>query len=237
MAPMSNAFVASIKAFCASNDIPVVAFRKGERKDDVAAPYFAGFEGDEGVVLVGVAQEKTRVVRTQTRRNPRTGRSYAWLYRSTAMINAYYFYCLDRDFGPIFMKFTSYFPYNAKVCINGHECLKRQLDRRGIAHQALDNGIASCSHPRTVQRLGRSLSAAKIEALVRRWLRLLPSPLRPGGSRRRISLRHLHTAVRVLLDPGAGPPLTGRVFFEEVIRENLDVGRPGKIALVFDAGS
>ena len=43
------------------------------------------------------------------------------------MINHYYLYCVDRDFGPFFLKFCSYFPYTAKLCINGHEYLKRQL--------------------------------------------------------------------------------------------------------------
>lgn len=100
MAPMSNAFVGSIHAFCDDNDIPIVAFKKGERKDDVAASHFTQFDGDEGVVFGGVAQEKTPVVRTQRRRNPRTGRSYAWLYRSTAMVNVYYFYCVDAHVEP-----------------------------------------------------------------------------------------------------------------------------------------
>jgi hypothetical protein len=43
------------------------------------------------------------------------------------MVNHYYFYCVDEDFGPFFLKFCSYFPYNAKLCINGHEHLKHQL--------------------------------------------------------------------------------------------------------------
>jgi hypothetical protein len=29
-------------------------------------------------------------------------------------------------------------------------------------------------------------------------------------------------------------PVTGRIFFEEVIRENLDIGRPSQISLIFD---
>jgi hypothetical protein len=29
-------------------------------------------------------------------------------------------------------------------------------------------------------------------------------------------------------------PLSGRVFFEEVIRENLDIGRPDRVSLIFD---
>ena len=40
-------------------------------------------------------------------------------------VNHYYFYCVDEDFGPFFLKFCSYFPYNAKLCINGNEYLKR----------------------------------------------------------------------------------------------------------------
>jgi hypothetical protein len=31
-----------------------------------------------------------------------------------------------------------------------------------------------------------------------------------------------------------GRPLTGRVFFEEVIRENLDIGRSSQVQLIFD---
>src|ERR1700685_4321088 len=58
-----------------------------------------------------------------------------------------YFYCVDEDFGPFFLKFCSYFPYNAKLCINGHEYLKRQLAKRGVAFEALDNGIRSCADP------------------------------------------------------------------------------------------
>jgi hypothetical protein len=31
-------------------------------------------------------------------------------------------------------------------------------------------------------------------------------------------------------------PLSGRVFFEQVIRDNLDPGRPDQVSLVFDRG-
>ena len=87
------------------------------------------------------------VVRTERRRNPKTGQTYPWLVRRSAIVNQYYFYCVDRDFGPFFIKFCSYFPYNGKVCLNGHEYLKRQLQRRNIEHEALDNGILSCASP------------------------------------------------------------------------------------------
>ena len=69
------------------------------------------------MLFVGRAQEKAGVWRTQRRYSPSTGGSYAWLVRSTAFINYFYFYCVDADFGPFFLKFGSYFPYTAKLCI------------------------------------------------------------------------------------------------------------------------
>jgi len=54
------------------------------------------------------------------------------------MVNHCYCYRLDEDFGPFFLKFCSYFPYNAKLCINGHEYAKRRLRKRGVWFEALD---------------------------------------------------------------------------------------------------
>jgi len=56
------------------------------------------------------------------------------------MVNHYYFYGIDADFGPFFLKFCTYFPYNAKLCINGHEYVKRQLAKEGILFEALNAG-------------------------------------------------------------------------------------------------
>ena len=47
--------------------------------------YFAGFEGEEGVVVVGKAQEKPAVLRTVKRRNATTGKTHASLMPSTPM--------------------------------------------------------------------------------------------------------------------------------------------------------
>ncbi len=104
MAPISAAFVAAIRAFVAREGVPLVDFRRGQRKDDIAPEHLARFTGTEGVLFVGRAQEKTRVFRTEKRRNPATGRPYPWIVPSTAMVNLYYFHCVDRDFGPFFLK-------------------------------------------------------------------------------------------------------------------------------------
>jgi hypothetical protein len=234
LAPITDAFIRSIETFVEVQGIPLLTFAKDQRKDDVTAEFLAAFNQEEGVLFVGKAQEKTPVFRTEKRRNPDTGRSYPWIIRSTAMVNHYYFYCVDRDFGPFFIKFCSYFPYNAKLCLNGHEYVKRQLAREGIAFEALDNGILSCANPARLQALCDGLSAEKIDKLLRKWLAKLPHPFtaadRKADYRYDLSILQAEFSLTQVLDR----PLTGRVFFEEVIRENLDIGRPDQVQLIFD---
>ena len=234
MAPMTEAFVQSIERFAEAEKLDVVLFEKKRRKDEVAAEYRSRFTDEEGLLFVGKAQEKVSVFRTERRKNPNTGATYAWLYRSTAMVNQYYFYGIDRDFGPFFLKFCSYFPYNAKLCINGHEYVKRQLDRRGIKYEALDNGILSCEDPATLQKVCDELSAEKIDALFRKWLKRLPHPFtakdRAFGIRYQLSMLQTEFSLTQVFDR----PVMGRVFFEEVIRENLDIGRPDQVQLIFE---
>ena len=232
--PMTREFIRAIERFAGNNAIPVVQFEKGQRKDDIANQRRAEFRKPEGVVFIGKAQEKSRVYRTEKRHNPKTNKSYAWIIKSTAMVNQYYFYCLDEDFGPFFIKFCSYFPYNAKLCLNGHEYAKRQLEREGIAYQALDNGVLSCENPKRLQEICEGLSAAKIDRLLRKWLRQLPHPFPPkdrlAGYRYQISILQIELSLTQVLDR----PVNGRIFFEEVIRENLDIGRPKQVQLIFD---
>ena len=234
MDPISKGFVCAIEEFAIAGQIPLVTFRKGERKDDIAAEQRKSFVGDEGVVFIGKAQEKSPAFRTIKRTSPETGIKYPWIVRGSAMVNQYYFYIVDRDFGPIFIKFGSFFPYTAKLYLNGHEWLKRQLDHEGIAYEALDNGILSCADPVRVQQIADELDAEKIHALLHKWLRRLPHPFtaadREAGYQYDVSILQAEFSRTMVMDR----PVTGRVWFEEVIRENLDLGRPDQVQLIFD---
>ena len=234
MDPISKGFVAAIHAFVQEQGVPLIAFAKGQRKDDVMAEHLKGFTAPEGVVFVGRAQEKAPVLRTEKRRNPATGQTYPWLVRSTAMVNHFYIYAVDEDFGPFFLKFGTYFPYNAKLCLNGHEYVKRQLAQRDIAFEALDNGILSCAEPRRLQALCDGLSAVKIDAFFRKWRARVPHPFtradRRAGYRYQLSILQAEFSLTQVLDR----PLSGRLLFEDLIRENLDLGRPDRVQVIFD---
>lgn len=234
VAEMTDAFVESIMQFGLDHKIDLVRFRKGQRKDDVMQARLRAFKKkyQEGVVFIGVAQEKARVPRT-VRKAFGNGGTIPWIDYSSANVNFYYFYCLDEDFGPFFIKFCSYFPYTAKLCINGHEYLKCQLEHRGIDYEALDNGISWCEDVPAAQRICDHFDQQKIEAFFRKWLRRLPHPFTPrdrrAGYRYDLSILQGEFSLTQIWDRA----VSGRCFFEEVIRENIDLGRPEQVQLIF----
>ena len=232
MDPMTKAFVAGIHGFVAARGLELVSFGK-ERKDDVAQQFLARFTGSGTAVRRPSAGEGAGVAHAATLQ-PAHGETYAWLVRSTAFINYFYFYCVDDDFGPFFIKFSTYFPYTAKLCINGNEWAKRQAAKAGIAFEALDNGFAAVDDVDRLQNICDSLGPDQIDALLRKWLRILPQPVHRRRRSSRLPLRTVDPAGGVLPDPDLDRPVSGRICFEQVLRDNLDIGRPDQVALIFD---
>jgi hypothetical protein len=100
MMPMTERFAADIRHYIDTRRLDLVRFAKGQSKDQVAREYLAGKSGGDQILFVGVAQEKARIWRTSQRRDPATGKRYPWLYQDQAMVNHWYFYGFDADFGP-----------------------------------------------------------------------------------------------------------------------------------------
>lgn len=67
------------------------------------------FTGTEGVVFIGRAQEKTPLFRTEKRRDSE-GKTYPWIVKTTGVVNYFYFYCVDDDFGPFSSSSAPTFP-------------------------------------------------------------------------------------------------------------------------------
>ena len=236
LAKITDRFAAAVHRYARERQVPWVDFVKGQRKDDVMHQQLAEFEAagrTQGVVFIGRAQEKTSLFRTERRHNA-DGRPYPWIVKATGVINHFYFYCVDEDFGPFFLKFCSYFPYNARLCLNGHHWAQRQAAKAGIAHEAMDNAFAAVDDPAALQAICDRLGPEQIDALLRKWLAILPHPFSPAdrdaGYRYDLSILQAEFSLTQMLDQ----PVSGRVFFEQVIRDNLDLGRPDQVGLIFD---
>jgi hypothetical protein len=235
LADKTHAFYAAVRDFAGRLGIPIVEFARVQRKDDVMREHLARFLAagrTDGVVFIGRAEEKVKVFATSKRRDAQ-GKSYPWITRASRVVTQWYFYCHDRHAGPFFLKYCGYFPYNAKLCCNGNEYAKQMAARAGIGFTALDNGFAAVDDVAAVQQICDSFGEQVIEALAARWLDILPCPYTPAdhaaGYRYEISVVQAEFSLTQVLDT----PAAGRIFFEQAIRDNLDIGRPDQVGLIF----
>jgi hypothetical protein len=92
MGVMSDRFRKHVEAFVEKHDIPVVAFKKGQRKDDVAAEHRVRFEATaatEGILFIGKAQEKVTVFGIE-KRTDAAGKKFAWMVNNATLVNQFY---------------------------------------------------------------------------------------------------------------------------------------------------
>jgi hypothetical protein len=235
LAERTGAFYAEVRAFAVASGVPVVDFRPGQRKDDVMREHLARFLAEgrtEGVVLIGRAQEKVRVWAT-TRRRDAEGKPCPWIVRESRVVTQWYFYCHDACAGPFSLKYCGYFPYNAKLCCNGNEYAKCMAARAGTGFTPLDNGLAAVDDVAAVQAICDGFDEKAIWDLAAKWTGLLPCPYTAddaaAGYRYEASVIQAEFSLTQVLDK----PVTGRIFFEQVIRDNLDIGRPDSAGLIF----
>jgi len=226
---VTEKFRQSVKAQAEQQQIPIYQFPHKERKDDIANDFRKRRGVRDQVVFIGVAQEKT-----QAFNGKKINGRFEFDRDKTVYVNHYYFYIDDKDFGPLFSKVCSYAPWGIKLCLNGHEWAKRQLDKKKIAYEALDNGFLSCADPGKLQEICDALGPEDIDRVFRKWLRRIPLPLRPqdrqAGYDWALSIWQMEVSLTQIFDR----PLRGREFFEEILRDNLDLGRPDRVQLVFD---
>ncbi|MDQ6774839.1 MAG: hypothetical protein M3071_01165 [Actinomycetota bacterium] len=231
---IGRAYVEEVNAFAKANEIPVVRFTKDMVKEDVARPYMqkAERDGSSGVVMLGVAQEKAFAWRGW-REGGHDAHPHFEFGRQAVFVNHMYFYIFDPDWGPTFVKTNAYAPYPVWVYLNGHEWAKRQAAQRGIEYRPLDNGFASCADAGQLAGICDSLSEKDIFAFCDRWMRQLPSPFTQAERGRygyRYSVRQLELSDTRVFDR----PQAGRAWFEQTIRDQLDLGRPDKVQIIFD---
>jgi hypothetical protein len=148
-------------------------------------------------------------------------------------VTCYYFYLWDDDFGPAFVKVCAYFPYPGKIWINGHEWAKRQASKAGIAFTELSNGFAACDNPQALQDICDRLGPGTIGVFIQRWLSRLPLPFgeadRDAGYWWEASMRQVEVSRTIVFDA----PRHARGFFEALIVDNLDLGRPHNVEIIF----
>ncbi|MBI2983010.1 MAG: hypothetical protein HYY42_02305 [Chloroflexi bacterium] len=234
-APIGEAFRAAVRRFSEEHGVPLIPFRARHDKLATVRPQLdaAAAAEREGVVAIGVAQERRSVWMGSIDRRDGGGVPHYGFHRTERRITVYYFYLFDRAWGPACIQISSYAPYAAQLWCNGHERAKRELLARGIAFEPLRNGFRSCADPAALQQVCDGIDPADVEALFRRWMDMIPLPLtaadREAGYDWQLSMRQIEFARTLVLDR----PAQGRAFFADVAREGLGLGGRSEIAFLF----
>ena len=236
--PIGEKFRRDIKSWALANGIPVIRFAAGERKAEVMAPYLdaAAAAGRSQIVAVGCAQEFQLVWTARKRDTDPGGCPQFSFTKEQRRVSVFYVYIFDEQMGPGFIKICSYFPYPVKVWINGHEWAKRQAMAAGIGFTALSNGFASCEDPAALQDICDRFGPGTVQVWFERWMARIPLPLedadRDAGYWWELSMRQVETSRTLVFDGDCH----ARAFFEALLCENMDLGRPENVELLFRRG-
>jgi hypothetical protein len=237
---IGNRFRAETRRFVREHGIPVLRLgapdrrRWDDRKLDHVRRHLeaAEREGRFGVVALVVCEEFQRVwsARNRSRKPGVASLDFFWEKRR---VGAYYFYILDPEFGPGFIKICTYAPWHARVWVNGHEWAKRQALREGLGFSELHNGFGSCSDPERLQAICDTFGAEHVQAFFDTWISHIPTPLtsedRAAGYWWELSMRQVEISRTLVLDD----PRRARNFFEALVADNIGIGRPEQVSMVF----
>jgi len=233
---IGDAFRRRVASFAEANHIPVVPLRAADRNIEVMVPYLdaAACSGRSQVAAIGVAQETQRVFIAR-KRDTDPGKCPQFSFdKKDRRVTVYYFYLWDAGFGPAFIKVCTYCPWPVKIWVNGHEWAKQQARKLGLPFTELSNGFASTEDPALLQRICDALQPGTIEVFFQRWLSRLPLPLGPadrrGGYWWELSMAQVEVSRTIVFTQ----PRYARGFFDALVTDNLDLGRPDTIEIIFD---
>jgi hypothetical protein len=236
--PIGEKFRKDIRDWAQASGIPVIRFTAGQRKAEVMAPYLeaAAVAGRSQVVAVGCAQEFQLVWTARKRDTDPGGCPQFSFTKEQRRVPVFYIYIFDQRMGPGFIKICTYFPYPVKAWVNGHEWAKRQALAAGIGFTALSNGFASCDDPAALQAICDRFGPGTVQVWFERWMARLPLPLtsadRDAGYWWELSMRQTETSRTLVFDND----VHARAFFEALLCENMDLGRPENVELLFRRG-
>ena len=233
---IGDAFRRRVASFADANHIPVVPLKAADRNIEVMKPYLdrAAATGRSQVAAVGVAQEVQRVFISR-RRPTDPGKCPQFSFdKKDRRVTVYYFYLWDAAFGPAFIKMCTYCPWPMKIWVNGHEWAKQQCRKAGLGFTELSNGFASCDDPAVLQKICDALQPGTIGVFFQRWLSRLPVPLgaadQQAGYWWELSMAQVEVSRTLVFTQ----PRHARTFFEALVTDNLDLGLPDTIEIIFD---
>jgi hypothetical protein len=131
----------------------------------------------EGLITVLCYQETCRTVKL------RYGKGRPELEFAPRPQRVLYFYYNDPDFGRMYVRQQTWFPFTIQVYVNGHEWLARQMLHRQIGFTQVDNAFTALDDLDQPQRLADRFCQLRCRSQLNRWAKLVNCLLNRGWLR------------------------------------------------------
>ena len=167
-------FHINVKKFAEEHHIPILTPTHNQDKNEMAKAYLPKDSNFVGVYLIMKAREMTYSFASQKSKH-HTNPHHRNITREERCVDHFYFYLVDREWGPISIRFSSHLPFNVKVFVNGNRWLIRKAASRGLRVKADDNAITDCDNPAQLQQIADRLEAKTLQRVCDVWVyRLFP---------------------------------------------------------------
>ncbi len=155
---VTEQLVSNIESSAAQLGRPVVYLPSAkDKKEDIAKAFLLSNPVDEGLICVLKTLESCRTAKIVG-----GGEKSHFLKSSSTKCLHYYLYYLDKEFGFMFVKIQTWFPFNIQVYINGRELMKQVFDSNGISYECYDNSFTDISDVAKAQELADKFDSKKL---------------------------------------------------------------------------
>jgi hypothetical protein len=210
----------------AARGVDIVDVDKGTRREDLVRPYYERLAGQPGLAVILRCREPERIAVSYAKRGDFVDLTRRW-------VGLYYFYLQHPQCGRIFLRVCPYFPFNARLWLNGHDWLAARLSAEGIAFRRSDNAFTACAAPGRLQELADAFGpddiAAAVGPLVHEFVPRLRQPDWPPYLQHRWFLTQVEYCHNLVFREGFNLAR----FFQRLLDHNRWLGRPDKVATIF----
>lgn len=167
-------FHINTKTFAKERDIPIIFVGRNQDKNEIAKRYVPKDQNFVGVYVIMKSREMTYSFSSQKSKH-NSNPQHRNITRKDCCVDHFYFYVMDKYWGPISIRFSSHLPFNVKVFLNGNRWLIREASKQGLTIKFKNNAITACDNTSKLQSIANSLNERKIQSVCEHWVyRLFP---------------------------------------------------------------
>jgi len=160
------------KAFAKKHGRRYHFFQGKPDKDALVRSTIAKDRPSEGLVLVLCCMENCRTLKLEY------GKRRPWLAYRFRPQRVLYYYFLDPQFGLMYIRLQTWFPFEIQVYLNGHNWLAYKMRKAGLGFVQEDNAFTQLDDPDRAQRLADQFQGLRWVRQLKRWARRVNPILR-----------------------------------------------------------